>query len=117
MNTDGLGTPLEASNRSKCDNNLNSNSRKNSKEARADIPTFYSAEQNDDPDREEPLPQMTQLGYEDPDVAAWRERVAVKMAGGKVKEKIGTTPGKCKGAAGAGGLGIAKRTRLATGGR
>lgn len=84
---------------------------------------FYSAEQQqDDPDRvDEQQLQMTQLGYEDPDVAAWRERVAVKMGGGKVK---GTTPGR-KGANAATtvagreeasrGLGIAKRTRLATG--
>ena len=78
---------------------------------------------------------MTQLGYEDPDVAAWRERVALKMAGGKVEE--GTTPGRKKGMttygkgstpgrgksmaakereeSNKGSLGIAKRTRLASG--
>lgn len=116
MNTDGLGTPLEASSRSKSDLNLVS-SNLNSSKPKAEFPTFYSADQNDDPDRAEPMLQMTQLGYEDPDVAAWRERVAVKMAGGKVKDKTGTTPGKSKGIAGAGSLGIAKRTRLATGGR
>ena len=108
MNTDGLGTPLEPSNRSKSD------SRPKTK-----FPTFYSADQNDDPDREEPPLQMTQIGYEDPDVAAWRERVAVKMAGGKVKG--GTTPGKgrsaASAAAGNGSLGISTRTRLATGAR
>lgn len=116
MNTDGLGTPLEPSNKSKSDFDLE-------RKARTDFPTFYSADQNDDPDREEPPLQLTQLGYEDPDVAAWRERVAVKMAGGKVKG--GTTPGKGKGAGagvgagavGGGGLGIAKRTRLASGAR
>ncbi|KAK4691020.1 DNA replication regulator DPB11, partial [Lecanoromycetidae sp. Uapishka_2] len=117
MNTDGLGTPLEPSNRSKSDNNLKSSSMNNPR-PKADFPTFYSADQNEDPDREEPPLQMTQLGYEDPDVAAWRERVAIKMSGGKVKEKTGTTPAKGKAAnAAAGSLGIAKRTRLATGGR
>lgn len=76
---------------------------------------------------------MTQLGYEDPDVAAWRERVAVKMGGGGmvgegkgkggVIEGKGGTPGRKgggggRGAAGGkegGSLGIAKRTRLASG--
>lgn len=119
MNTDGLGTPLENSNRSKSDINLNSSNLNNNK-TKADFPTFYSADQNDDPDREEPPLQMTQLGYEDPDVAAWRERVAIKMSGGRVKEK-GATPVKGanagKGKAESGTLGIAKRTRLASGGR
>ena len=53
---------------------------------------LYSASHEEDPDRvEEPL-QMTQLGYEDPNVAARRERVAVKMGGGKVREwKVSVT--------------------------
>lgn len=60
---------------------------------------------------------MTQLGYEDPDVAAWRERVSAKMAGEKPKGK-GLTPGRRSGGKGdveVGGLGIAKRTRGAVG--
>lgn len=62
---------------------------------------------------------MTQLGYEDPDVAAWRERVTAKMAGEKPKSK-GMTPGRKSGGGKAdvnevGGLGIAKRTRGAVG--
>ena len=71
----------------------------------------------DDPDREQPQLQMTQLGYEDPDVAAWRERVTAKMAGEKPKSK-GMTPGRKSGGKGdveVGGLGIAKRTRGAVG--
>lgn len=60
---------------------------------------------------------MTQLGYEDPDVAAWRERVAIKMSGGKVKEGKAGTPGRKGGSdlkRETSSLGIAKRTRLAT---
>ena len=73
----------------------------------------------DDPDREQPQLQMTQLGYEDPDVAAWRERVTAKMAGEKPKSKgMTVTPGRKSGGKAdleAGGLGIAKRTRGAVG--
>ena len=109
MNTDGLGTPLELSS--------NNKSKPGNSKTKIDFPNFYIANQNDDPDREEPPLQMTQLGYEDPDVAAWRERVAIKMGGGKVR---GTTPGRKSvrprdEGGGVGGLGIAKRTRLASG--
>ncbi|KAL2048321.1 hypothetical protein N7G274_000232 [Stereocaulon virgatum] len=113
MNTDGLGTPLELSNANKFEEKTN--------KSKIDFPTYFSANQNDDPDREEPPLQMTQLGYEDPDVAAWRERVAIKMSGGKVNEVRGkgTTPGRKAAAlsddSGRGSLGISKRTRLATG--
>ena len=110
MNTDGLGTPLELSYAIK--------SEKNNK-SKIEFPTYFSANQDDDPDREEPPLQMTQLGYEDPDVAAWRERVAIKMGGGKVKEGKGTTLGRKAGTmkddSGGGNLGISKRTRLASG--
>ena len=111
MNTDGLGTPLELSNANKSEKPNKPN---------IEFPTYFSANQNDDPDREEPPLQMTQLGYEDPDVAAWRERVAIKMSGGKVNEGRGkgTTPGRKVGAMkddNGGSLGISKRTRLASG--
>ena len=80
--------------------------------SKAEFKSIWSADQ-DDPDREEPPPPMTQLGYEDETVKAWRERVDVKM--GKAKGK-GSTPGKGKGKdVPAGGLGISTRTRLATG--
>ena len=106
MNTDGLGTPLESSGAQKVAKSEHSNM------------IAYSMDHQDDPDREEPPLQMTQLGYEDPDVAAWRERVAIKMDGGKVK---GATPGKKGGGVkdeiSGKSLGIAKRTRLASGGR
>ena len=63
---------------------------------------------------------MTQLGYEDPDVAAWRERVSAKMAGEKPKSSSkGMTPGRKSGGKRdvneIEGLGIAKRTRGAVG--
>lgn len=119
MNTDGLGTPLEPSNNNNNNNGkTNKKTEPNSKPLGNYDPMLYSASFDEDPDRvEEPL-QMTQLGYEDPTVAAWRERVAAKMSGAKVKEgkPTTTTSGrKSGGVQGDGGLGIAKRTRLATG--
>ena len=112
MNTDGLGTPLEVSHSHGPSNTTN-------KGKKSELKAIYDTN-HDDPDRpQEDHLQMTQLGYEDPDVAAWRERVAFKMGGGKVK--AGTTPGKkaegAKAKGNAEGLGISKRTRLATGGR
>ena len=71
---------------------------------------------HEDPDREEPPLQMTQLGYEDETVKAWRERVDVKMGVGYGKGNGRGTPGKGKGRdVAAEGLGISKRTRLASG--
>ena len=61
---------------------------------------------------------MTQLGYEDETVKAWRETIDVKMGVGYGKAKAkGTTPGKGGKArdVATGSLGISKRTRLATG--
>ena len=124
MNTDGVGTPLEPSNSfrhsSKLENNshnITTNDNDASHKPSADFPlNLYSASHyDDDPDRLESQNQlqMTQLGYEDPDVAAWRERVAIKMSGGKVKP--GTPARKSAGGVSKGeSLGIAKRTRLAT---
>ena len=110
MNTDGLGTPLEASNKVKVDNIKNNNSKD-----KANFKTIWSADQ-EDPDREEPPLQMTQLGYEDDTVKAWRERVDAKMGVGYGKAKGKGTPGKGKSReVAAGGLGISKRTRLASG--
>ena len=95
-------------------NHININNNNNS-----EIPTIWSANQ-EDPDREEPPLQMTQLGYEDETVKAWRETIDVKMGVGYGKAKTkGTTPGKGGKArdvtTGSGSLGISKRTRLATG--
>lgn len=110
MNTDGLGTPLEPPKITKSDSNKNNNSNN-----KAELKSIWSADQ-EDPDREEPPLQMTQLGYEDETVKAWRERVDVKMGVGYGKAKGKGTPGKGKPRdAAAGGLGISKRTRLASG--
>lgn len=110
MNTDGLGTPLESSNTTKFDKNRNTHGND-----RADIKPIWSAHQ-EDPDREEAPLQMTQLGYEDETVKAWRERVDVKMGVGHGKAKGKGTPGKGKPRdVAAGGLGISTRTRLASG--
>ena len=118
MNTDGLGTPLEPCNVSKSDNTKNNNTT-------LEYKPLWTAADHEDPDREDPAPPLTQLGYEDETVKAWRERVDVKMGVGYGKAGKGT-PGKGKGkgkdrdggaAAGGGGegLGISRRTRLATG--
>ena len=114
MNTDGLGTPLEPCNVTKPDSTSNNNSNSNSK---VESKPVWSAD-HEDPDREEPPLQMTQLGYEDETVKAWRERVDVKMGVGYGKVAKGKgTPGKGKSrdVAAGGGLGISTRTRLATG--
>ena len=60
---------------------------------------------------------MTQLGYEDETVKAWREKIDVKMGVGGGKGKGKSTPGKGGKAKDVpvGSLGISKRTRLATG--
>lgn len=143
LNTDGLGTPLEAS-----ATHPQSNSHSLSRNSTTTKPTPAEEDSSnkpraiyDHPDEHEHDPdrppsqgehlQMTQLGYADPNVAAWRERVAIKMAGGTVKERSrggsGVAPvvkgkkGAAPNAGGGGGeksLGIAKRTRLAgAGGR
>ena len=114
MNTDGLGTPLEPYNMTKSDNTKNN--KNNSNNNNAEIKTIWSADQ-EDPDREEPPLQLTQLGYEDETVKAWREKIDVKMGVGYGKAKSKGTPGKGKArdVVAAGSLGISKRTRLATG--
>ena len=136
MNTDGLGTPLEPStktNKNKSTNNTHNNEHgNNNNKAEPDTNPIWSAnQQEDDPDREEPPLQMTQLGYEDETVKAWREKVDIKMGVGvavhqgkaaKQGNKGTTTPAKGgkaardrDGAAAGAGLGISKRTRLASG--
>lgn len=131
LNTDGLGTPLELSNnntvKAPANNPTTTTTAKEPKPQRE----IYDPEDEAEEWREDPL-QMTQLSVEDPNVAAWRERVAFKMAGGKItgKEGVmpagrgGATPGRKRGGAAAtaagaasrqGGWGIAKRTRQAVG--
>ena len=141
MNTDGLGTPLEPLNNtrntiSRTTNNAenvnnNNNNNNNNDRPTSDLTnlctTTHHSYDDDDPDRiQEPL-QMTQLGYEDPNVAAWRERVAIKLGGGTIKEGKAGRKSAAAAAKEVGrsndnsnrgeSLGIAKRTRLACGGR
>ena len=79
INTDGLGTPLDHSH-----NSYPVVVRKTS----LDIPSLKALHYADlgspldaEADKQN-LQQCTQLGYEDPDVKAWRERVMRKMGGG-----------------------------------
>ena len=140
MNTDGLGTPLEPCNNvTKSSNNNNTtksndnnkhNDSSNNKDTKNNKtperkPMWTAGHDHEDPDRQDQQPhlQMTQLGYEDETVKAWRERVDVKMGVGgygKAATRAKGTPGKGaksnRDAAGGGGLGISSRTRLATGG-
>ena len=108
MNTDGLGTPLEPSTthtRDEIDESFAILQGLNEKESfRESI--------------EQPL-QMTQLGYEDPDVRACRDRAIKKLGGvghieldtGKRVEGIGVVTD----VAGRGARGVARRTRQALG--
>ena len=128
LNTDGVGTPLSSS---------FPLSRAKPKDATTTSGVVYDAEHVEEmrkqqQDEEEKL-QMTQLGYEDPDVKVARERVARKMEG-KPAVPTGKTPKKTvavdertagkkdlegRGRAGGlgEGLGISRRTRQAVAGR
>ena len=128
LNTDGVGTPLSSS---------FPLSRTKPKDDTTTSGVVYDAEpveemRKQQQDEEEKL-QMTQLGYEDPDVKVARERVARKMEG-KPAVPTGKTPKKAfpdgertagkkdfnvgGGVGGVGeGLGISRRTRQAVAGR
>lgn len=117
MNTDGVGTPLEpASFHAKCSGKVVHDS------AKADPMTFYAQHQDEEEDASKQELQLTQLGYEDPEVGAWRERVVRKMKGGGLKEKtprktdagvMGRTIGTVKDLVGSGAGSVARRTRHA----
>lgn len=109
VNTDGLGTPLESSNAATGNEGdslaalLGYDERKESHQS----PDDYL--------------QMTQLGYEDPNVQAWRDRVVKKMGG---VTEVGTANpegvgirvksiGVVKDVMRKGAQGVAKRTRQA----
>lgn len=111
INTDGLGTPLESPNPA-------AGNESNSLTA---LLGFDEREENHQ--SADSYLQMTQLGYEDPNVQAWRERVAKKM-GGVVEMGTGNTEGVgmrvksigvVKDVVGKGAQGVAKRTRQAMG--
>lgn len=111
INTEGLGTPLESSN----------TVTGNESESLATLLGYEEREENhQSPDD---YLQMTQLGYEDPNVQVWRERVVKKMGGATEigtgnTEGVGTrvkSIGIVKDAMGKGAQGVAKRTRQAMG--
>lgn len=83
MNTDGLGTPLEPSNQSlRASQTANGKKLKATKDPFATLKAY--AEEAEQAESEEGKDvQLTQLGYEDPDVKAWRDRVVRKMGGGE----------------------------------
>lgn len=108
MNTDGLGTPLET---------LTTHTRDEADESFAVLQSLGEKEGFRE-SIEQPL-QMTQLGYEDPDVRAWRERAIKKLGGagqieldsGKRVEGIGVVTD----VSGRGARGVGRRTRQASG--
>lgn len=111
LNTDGLGTPLESS------------TAKNEPDPLAALHGYR--EPDNSQDTSEQHLQLTQLGYEDPDVQEWRNRIVKKMGGmtesetgnsegaGKRIKSIGVVIDVLKG----GTEGVAKRTRQAMGRR
>lgn len=111
INTDGLGTPLESS----------TPATGNESDSLAALLGYDEREES----RQNPddYLQMTQLGYEDPNVQAWRERVVKKMGGATElgtgnSEGVGMrvkSIGVVKDVVGKGAQGVAKRTRQAMG--
>lgn len=111
LNTDGLGTPLESS------------TAKNEPDPLAALHGYGQPEHSQS--KSEQHLQLTQLGYEDPDVQEWRNRIVKKMGGmtesetgnlegaGKRIKSIGVVIDVLKG----GTEGVAKRTRQAMGRR
>lgn len=110
INTDGLGTPLESSNAATAGNEGDSLA----------ALLGYDEREKSHQSQDEYL-QMTQLGYEDPNVQAWRDRVVKKMGG---VTEVGTgnpegvgirvkSIGVVKDVVGKGAQGVAKRTRQA----
>ena len=111
MNTDGLGTPLEPN----CVTKTGTNDP-------FDTLRGYG-ELEETPEAVDEHLQMTQLGYEDPEVQAYRDRIIGKM-GGMTEIETGNTKrvgkrmksiGIVKDVVGKGALGVAKRTRQAMG--
>lgn len=87
MNTDGLGTPLEPSNHSVRPSQSTHAKAANSKlkDTKDPFATLraYAEEAEQAESQQSNDVQLTQLGYEDPDVKAWRDRVVRKMGGGE----------------------------------
>ncbi|KAI4193315.1 MAG: hypothetical protein LQ350_008383 [Teloschistes chrysophthalmus] len=138
MNTDGVGTPLEFGRSASSGTITNATPAshapvQNSLGASGDAAFDPLATWRDD-DEDEGMKskneqwQLTQLGYEDPDAMAWREKVEKKLGGGSTTGKNNEGGGGGGGAGGRvkvpeiglvkdvtgkGAGGVGKRTRLA----
>lgn len=115
MNTDGVGTPLELGSY-----HADSSNKAVNDSVKVDAMIFYAQHQDEEKDAAEQQLQLTQLGYEDPEVGAWRERVVRKMKGGpkektprKTEGMMGRTIGTVKDIVGSGTGSVARRTRHA----
>ncbi len=111
LNTDGLGTPLETS------------TARNEPDPLAALRSY--GDRDSSHETSDQHLQLTQLGYEDPDVQVWRDRIVKKM-GGVTENEAGDTEGAGKRVKSIGVVkdvikrgteGVAKRTRQAMGRR
>lgn len=113
MNTDGLGTPLEVVHSATMKADVKD-------PLTASLLASYDEHDNANDTDGENLP-MTQLGYEDPEAGAWRERLMNKMNGGGKDTKAKNSTPKVKGigtvqdAVGVGPQNVSRRTRHAGG--
>lgn len=115
MNTDGVGTPLEpGSYHAESSNKVGHDS------VKVNAMTFYAQHQDEEEDASKQQLQLTQLGYGDPEVGAWREGFGRKRKGGakektprKTEGMMGRTIGTVKDLVGSGIGSVARRTRHA----
>lgn len=106
MNTDGMGTPLElthpVSGKSETQDPLTAS-------------LLASYDEAEDGRQAEEAPPMTQLGYEDPEAGAWREKLMSKL--NRKAERMKPTTPKAKGIGTvqdvAGLQSVSRRTRYA----
>lgn len=134
MNTDGVGTPVELTrSASTMSNHINSNnanflatrvSTTTDNHSPFDPLATYPSSSDATPNaNSHDLLQMTQLGYEDPDALAWREKVERKLGNitrkdneeGEGKGRRIKEIGRVKDLTGKGAGGVGKRTRQALG--
>lgn len=109
MNTDGLGTPLDIAHVSTTNPEP---------KAALNFSLLAELDEVEYEKREEKL-QLTQLGYEDPEAGAWRERLISRMGDGKGSSTANVTTPKAKGIGTVrdsmeiGRQSVSRRTRLA----
>ena len=109
VNTDGIGTPLETT--------YPASSKSDAKIALT--ASLLADFREDEPESAEPASQLTQLGYEDAEAKAWRDRLLSRMGERKQGTSGNETSPKAKGIgtiqdiAGVGAQSVSKRTRHA----